>query len=93
MKESQKIVKLGQSLLDYTLQHYGSVQGLIDVMKRNDLSLLDRIEPGAIYTVPVTVSSVVSYTKANKITFASYKNEELFKGIGYMKIGSTFIVK
>lgn len=94
----QKTIYHNQSLLDFAIQHTGDIESLFDFAKENNLCITDSLTAGEQLIVPDTTSKdidILNYYTNKKILPASaikILQEETGKGIGYMKVGSTFIV-
>ena len=51
----QKVVLHNQSLLDFTLNHCGSLESILLIAIANHLSITDELTPGQILTIPNNV--------------------------------------
>lgn len=77
-QENQEILlkKPEASIFDLTLQGYGDLNGLADLLRRNDLNPDSIISPlSEVKIGPVLKSSLVNFAKSQNITFASYIND------------------
>lgn len=90
-------VKHNQSLLDFAIQHSGNLASVLDYAFLNGLSISDDLTPGAKLSVPentVKDIDIVNYYNNKRIIpalgFASSSMGNQGKGIGFMKIKSTF---
>ncbi|OSZ79264.1 hypothetical protein CAP35_13705 [Chitinophagaceae bacterium IBVUCB1] len=89
-------VRHGQSMIDIALQYYGSINGVWDVAKLNDLSITEQLKAGQTLKVTVTENETTKYLGSynDKITYViACGTEDVFGGIGYMEIGNDFIVR
>jgi hypothetical protein len=65
-------LKQGQSILDFTVQHTGSVEGLFDLLNLNGLKNLNSTDE--LLKVPSSLRpKVVAYFNQNKIVPSAYK--------------------
>jgi hypothetical protein len=65
-------LKQGQSILDFTVQHTGSVEGLFDLLNLNGLKNL--ANPTELLKIPSSVRpKVVAHFIQNKIAPAAYR--------------------
>ena len=87
----------GQSFLDKVIELTGSVENAFEMAILNGLSITDNVVIGQeLKTTEVTLKSIVSIFNekrrpATGIT-VEHMQEIESKGIGYMRIGTTFIV-
>jgi hypothetical protein len=94
---SNKIVYQGQSFLDKVLENTGSIENAFAMALINGISVTDDVVIGQeLKVTAVTSKAIVSIFNENKrpataITM-NHLQEIKNKGIGYMRIGSTFIV-
>lgn len=98
----QVTVLQGQTLMDVVLQEKGSLQGLKDVLKANNLNAGDEVMPGDEITIVGEPSDreAYRYITRNNIKpatsideFESIDVEPTLGGIGYWIIEQDFIVK
>jgi hypothetical protein len=96
-----KIVALNnQTLLDIAIQEYGTIESVFELAMANDLSIHTSTVVGAVYQIPQAKKNteVSNYYKnqqikpSTKITTAQKEDIVTPSGIGYMAIGTTFIV-
>lgn len=87
-----------QSLLDVALQHTGTVANAFDIAVANQISVSDFVEPGSVLIIPEVILNVeiLNYFKVKKLkpatAFIDGENITVKKGIGWMKVASTFKV-
>lgn len=94
---NSKIVHQGQSFIDKVLETTGSIDNAFAMALLNGMSITDDVVIGQeVKTTGVTLKSVVSIYNEKKRPATAITMEKLqeieSKGIGYMRIGSTFIV-
>lgn len=88
----------GQSFLDKVIETTGNIENGFKMSILNGVSITDDVVIGQeLKTTGVTLKSVVSIFNDNKRPATAITMEQMqeieSKGIGYMRIGSTFIVK
>ncbi len=94
----QKTIFHNQSLLDFAIQNTGDIESLFDFASENNLSITDSLSPGEKLIVPDNTKKdvdILNYYTDKEIlpaTAIKYIQDETEIGIGFMKIGSTFIV-
>lgn len=92
----QSISKQGQWLGDITVREAGSIEGLIDMAVKNEMSATDALEIGTLLQNPDPINKrVINYYKRNDIhpaTASDYKGEQIGGGIGNMGIEINFVV-
>lgn len=92
----QSISKQGQWLGDITVREAGSIEGLIDMAVKNEISTTDALEIGTSLLNPDPINRrVINYYKRNNIypaTSSDYKEEQIGGGIGNMGIEINFVV-
>ncbi|WP_234111688.1 hypothetical protein [Chryseobacterium sp. R2A-55] len=90
-----------QSILDIAVQHTGDVSNAFLIAKENSLAVSDYLVPGYELTIPNGLPfnrDILNYYNAKQInpaTAITEINDEdppQLGGIGYMQIGSNFIV-
>ena len=89
-----------QSLLDFAIQHTGSVDNAFAIAKENGLAVSDVLTPGTELIIPESIendSAVLNYYVAKKVqpatALTAVVNEDIRqRGIGYMQIGRSFKV-
>lgn len=91
----QVISKQGQWLGDIAVRESGSIEGLVEMAIKNDLSITDKMKPGSRLLQPTAINKrVMNYYSINNIYPAT--STELtgigFGGIGYMAVEITFII-
>ena len=96
------IVLHNQSLLDFAIQHTGSVANVFLIAQANVLSVSDDLEPGTILIIPDTVvldTDIKTYYTSRAIqpataltTIIDDNTEPSPEGIGYWIIGDDNIV-
>jgi hypothetical protein len=87
----------GQSFLDKVLENTGSIENSFAMALLNGISVTDDVVIGQeLKVTSVTSKSIVSIFNENKRPATAITIEQMqeieSKGIGYMRIGSTFIV-
>ena len=89
-----------QSLLDFTLQHCGTLDALFQTAITNSISITSEIVSGSELLIPVDAlvdNDILQFysIKGIKPAFGNTVNELLIPelGIGQMAIGTTFIVR
>lgn len=87
----------GQSFLDKVIETTGDIENGFKMSILNGLSITDDVVIGQeLKTTEVTLKSIVSIFNDNKRPATAITMEQMqeieSKGIGYMRIGSTFIV-
>lgn len=88
-----------QSILDISIQHTGSVYNAFDIAVANGLSISSLIEPGTSVIIPEVSQNndVLNYYSTKQIQPATglvaLSSIEVKRGIGWMKVGSTFKVE
>jgi hypothetical protein len=93
------IVLHNQSLLDIAIQHTGSVFNAFAIALANNLSVSESVAPGTVLFLPEVSKNtdILNYFNSKKIQPATELQDlrptEETRGIGWMKIGSTFKVK
>ena len=97
-----KIVALNnQTLLDIAIQEYGTVEAVFELALANDISVHAEMQVGMKYDIPNSTKNIeiLNYYQKQQIkpsTDITKQNEaDLIQldGIGYMAIGSTFIIQ
>lgn len=90
----QIIIKDRQTLTDIAVQCLGSAEGACDIARLNGLSVTSDVEPGSVIVLPEPVNRrIVDFFKRIKV-FPAMKIDVSTRpgGIGYMQIGTDFIV-
>lgn len=93
------IVQNNQSLLDIAIQTTGIAMNFIKIASANGISPTDTITPGTTIQVPENLelnNDVVRCYLANgtvPTTAAGEIDSIVFKGIGSMEIGKSFVVR
>jgi len=98
--EARITVQNNQSVFDLGIQLGGSIEAAVDVAKLLGISLTDDVPVGTIIetsSIPIYNREVLEHYYSHSIipATAHKMNEEIevvTGGIGYMAIGSTFIV-
>ncbi len=91
-------VKERQTLLDIALQTSGSVEAVVDLALANGLSITDELSDGQVLvTAGATDAAVVERYETNGIYPATEasddeRNAMAWEGIGFMEIGTDFVV-
>lgn len=84
-------VQHGQLMVDVALQYYGKIEGILDIAKKNGISMTDKIFPGQQLVVEDIQNETTRYlAKYGHVVAASDPN--LYQGIGYWEIGKDFKV-
>lgn len=94
---AQEITTLnGQSAVDITIQHTGSVAAIVDFAIANNISITQNLNAGTVLkTVSPNEKRVVDYYSVKKLTPATSKSERKAtrrRGIGNMTVGQDFKV-
>jgi hypothetical protein len=55
---SQTSISAGQSLVDVTVQEYGSVEALFDLADAAGVAITDQLTPGQVLEVPASAAAV-----------------------------------
>lgn len=87
-----KTLKKNQTIIDFVCQHTGALDNLFSVLIANDLSITDTITPGNFLNVDVFTNNVVNYYLKTGEDILTFENNAERGGIGFMQIGSNFIV-
>ena len=86
-------IKRQQTLVDYVVQNAGAVDYLFDTANLNGLSITDSLQPGTLLKVKEENSKVTNVFNSFSIDIITPVRVRSTKsGIGYMKIGTNFIV-
>ena len=92
----KKVVEHNQSVLDVTLQHFGNIDSLFELITLNNLSITDDLIYGSEVEIGNPVSNDVIDTYIDKKIIPATdldKDQELLpEGIGYWTIGIDFVV-
>uniref|UniRef100_UPI0039A4092B hypothetical protein n=1 Tax=Ornithobacterium rhinotracheale TaxID=28251 RepID=UPI0039A4092B len=93
----QIIVLHKQSLFDVCLQHTGSIAGVFELAKANNLSITDDVQAGQMLELPQALAQdadILSYYTAKNIQPATALEEytEQLEGISYWTINQNFVV-
>ncbi len=89
---TKKVVALmGQSYVDVALQHYGTMEGFMQVLRLNGARPNDKLTPGQSLTVDEITSPVLDYIRRNELIIVSSARVRM-EGISYWKIGVDFRV-
>lgn len=88
-----------QSFLDISIQHTGSVYNAFAIAAANGMAVSENLVPGNNYTIPDTVKNDTDiqnyfWTKSIKpaTSFTDLENITERRGIGWMKVATTFKV-
>jgi hypothetical protein len=82
-----------QWLGDIVIRESGSISALVDAAIENDISITGRIEAGTDISITgIANERVADYFRSRNICPATVVDQEASDGIGYMAVGSTFIV-
>ena len=87
--------KQGQWLGDIAIREAGSIEGVVEMAIKNDLSITDKGVPGISILKPAPLNRrVMNYYSINNIYPATRAElgGKSFSGIGYMAVEITFIV-
>lgn len=85
-------VEQGQCVKDLALQYYGTVEGMMDIARLNNISMTENILPGQTLKVDKQDNDVVRYLESGKHIPAN-NDSSLFEGINYWEIEEDFIVQ
>lgn len=90
----ESMVKKHQTIVDFVCQNAGEISGLFTTALLNGLSITQEVAEGAVLKVAQTQLKVINYFKTNGIDIVSSRSssDTMSGGIGYMQIGSSFIV-
>lgn len=78
----QKKVLHNQSLLDFVLQHCGTLESLIEIAWQNNISASNDIVPGTLLTIPensIFDDKIVSFYQSRGVVPATGKIESVEK--------------
>ena len=87
--------KHGQWLGDIAVREAGSIEAMVELAIRNDISITDKMIVGSLFSRPTAADRrVMNYYNINNIYPATSMdvNERSFNGIGYMAVEITFLV-
>lgn len=93
------IVLHNQTFLDIAIQYTGNVHNAFYIALANGYTVSEKIIPGTIISLPINQKNtdVLRYYNEKKILPATaiqdLRPTEETRGIGWMKVGSTFKVK
>ena len=96
MSQKTITVRSGQSVVDVALQYYGTVNGMWDIARLNNISITAQLTPGQKLTVTETINETAKYLGSYKETIThviANGNDDVYSGIGYWTIGVDFIVQ
>ncbi len=87
-------LKNRQNLSDFVTQQTGDIAGLFTTAKMNGLSITQEVAEGTILSVFAMNSKVINYLKDMSVDIVSAQKASLLQpgGIGFMQIGTSFIV-
>lgn len=88
----KKEIKKYQTLLDFATQQTGSDEGMIATAVANKKSFTGSKQPGEVYSIEPIDGTVTKYFDTNGLDIVSITAGGLNGGIGYMQIGTNFIV-
>lgn len=91
------LIKVNQTMLDMAVQHTGQLDGLFALATLNGKSITAQLEPGTTLlgfaSTDRKVSNFFEQSQYDVVTIEpSLTSFTLPTGIGYMQVGSTFIV-
>lgn len=87
--------KQGQWIGDVAIREAGSIEAMIAMAIRNDVSVTDSLPAGTMLTTPESIDRrTMNFYKRNDINAATTATPDakVFGGIGHMSIGISFIV-
>ena len=87
------IIAQGQSLMDFTNKHCGSLDRLIEVALVNGLAITDHPKAGTELLVPDVQTDVTKYFITNGIVPAAAHESSEPDGINYMAVEVDFIIQ
>lgn len=96
MSQKTITVRSGQSVVDVALQYYGTVNGVWDISRLNNISITEQLAPGQQLIITETINETTKYLGSykDKITHViANGNENAYTGIDYWTIGVDFIVQ
>lgn len=88
-------IQAGQTALDLCIQHSGSIESLFESAEASGAKIVETLEPGNSFLVDdsAAVLKVLNYYSDRKLSPATpLPAEAPTSGIGFIVIGSTFIV-
>lgn len=91
----QIISKQGQWLGDIAVREAGSIEAMVEMAIKNELSITDKIVAGTSMQKPTPLNKrVMNYYNINNIYPATPAEQDgiSFNGIGYMAVEITFII-
>lgn len=88
----KQTVRHGQTLVDFTLQHKGTLERMFDVATENNLSITGKIWAGDSLDVEPGTGSIAKYLSENNVVVATAGQNTVQVGIGYMKIEVDFTI-
>ncbi|MPT35740.1 MAG: hypothetical protein E2604_11820 [Flavobacterium sp.] len=77
----QKTLLHNQSLLDFSLQHCGTLQGIINIAIENNIAITEMLSPGDVLRIPSEAA------KANDIV-EFYQNKKIIPASGFSTLES-----
>lgn len=85
-------VKKNQTFIDFAVQHSGAIDEIINTAILNGIGITDDVAPGTILKVEPTVTRVTKVFTTGNLDITSNMKDMPMGGIGYMQIGTNFIV-
>jgi hypothetical protein len=87
------VIKRFQTLADFACQHGGNIESLLSVAVLNGISPTANVEPGTVLKLQVIDIRQSQFFLTNKaVDITSQGSDTIQGGIGYMQIGTNFIV-
>lgn len=91
------IVKVGQNIWDIAMQKYGSIEGVFDIITKNNLSLSDELKQGAFLKtsnkiINKTVADYYNINSKPATKLSIEDNNLLNEGIGVWVVELNFII-
>ena len=87
--------KQGQWLGDIAVREAGSIEALVEMAIKNDISITDKMTVGSFWQKPSSANKrVMNYYNINNIypATATEPDGKNFGGIGYMAVDITFLI-
>jgi hypothetical protein len=90
-------VEQGQCLMDIAVQHCGDATAIFEIAALNNIEITGLLVEGTQLLIPTPYNAaIVNYLKEKNAVPATHEASEKKaknKGIGFMRIGSTFRIK
>lgn len=86
-------IKNRQTVVDFTTQNAGDIESLFNVAEANGIGITDDVAPGTLLSVETTDNKVSGFYEGSELDITTTDKGAQPGGIGYMQIGSSFIIK